>query len=297
MMNLDISMFVQAAFFLAIVGAVITLITGIRSIRSGRKLSFFRKRQVLIERGWRLIGTTFLLGLLAFFFRGFAEPLAYQVFPPSPTVTQTSTITATSTITLTSTISPTPTITPTISITPTPFIPTDVFVKFTSVVTPNLQAIFSKPQIAREINKDRLAVDPAVQFANPLGKLYGAFSYDKMTERAQWSALWVRLADQKVLCMETLPWNGGTGGYGYTECNPPAGDWQPGDYEVQIFVGVTWKTSTFFKVSGTPPTATITLTPTIPTVTPTPTRTVTPFPPTWTLIPTDTRWPSMTPTQ
>lgn len=296
-MNLDISMFVQAAFFLAILGAVLTLIAGIRSIRAGRKLSFFRKRQVLIERGWRLIGFTLLLVVLGFFLRGFAEPLAYQVFPPSPTITQTATVTSTATITLTSTITPTPSITPTISITPTPFIPTDVFLKFTSVVTPNLQAIFSKPQVAREINKDRVAVDPAVQFENPLGKLYAAFSYDKMTDKVQWSALWVRMTDKKVICLETIPWNGGTGGYGYTECNPPAGDWQAGDYEVQIFVGVIWKTTTLFKVSGIPPTGTITVTPIIPTSTPTPTRTVTPFPPTWTPIPTDTRWPSMTPTQ
>jgi hypothetical protein len=309
--NLDISTAVQTAFYIAVIGVVITIWIGLRSIQAGKRLTFFRKRQVLIERGYRMFGLAVVLGGLAFFFSRYAEPMAYTVFPPSPTVTQTSTVTATATITPTSTITPTPSITPTTSITPTPFIPTDVYLEFTSVVTPNPAAVFSKPQVAKEIDKERVAVNPAKEFANPVGKLYAAFSYDKMTDKAQWTATWVRLADLKMVCFETLPWNGSTGGCGYTECNPPSDQWQAGDYEIAIFVGTTFKISTYFSVTGTPPTPTITLTPIVPTGTPTPTYTITPLPPTltltatntpvpplptWTPWPTDTRWPSMTPT-
>ncbi len=302
-MNLDISTGVQTAFFLTLAGVVICAIIGYRTIRAGNRLMFFRKRRNLVMRGWRMFILAGFLGVFAFLLNRFAEPIAYQIFPPSPTVTLTSTVTETPTITLTATISPTPTITPTISITPTPFVPTEVYVQFTSVVTPNPDAVFSKPQIAKELDKDHLPVDPTTTFENPLGKLYGAFSYDKMTGNSQWTALWVRLADNKIVCYESIPWNGGTGGYGYTECAPEV-MWQAGDYMVQVFVGVTYKVGTYFSVTGNPPTPTITISPTI---TLTPTRTITPtFPtytpspsktplPTLTFRPTDTKWPSPTP--
>lgn len=290
-MNLDISTGVQTAFFLTLAGVVISLFIGIRTIQAGNKLMFFRKRRNLVMRGWRLIIVAGFLGVFAVFLNRFAEPVVYQIFPPSPTVTQTSTVTETPTITLTPTISPTPTITPTISITPTPFVPTDVYVQFTSVVTPNPDAIFSKPQIAKALDKDHLPVDPATTFENPLGKLYGAFSYDKMTDRAQWTAIWRRLADNVVVCYESIPWNGGTGGYGYTECAPTV-MWQPGDYEVQIFVGIAFKVKADFSVTGNPPTPTITITPTR---TQTPTRTITPTVPSPTPSPSRTPVPTRTP--
>lgn len=315
-MNLDISTGVQAAFFITLAGVVISLIIGIRTIQAGNKLLFFRKRRNLVVRGWRLVFTAVLLGGVAIFLNRFAEPVVYSIFPPSPTVTNTPTITETPTLTLTSTITETPTITPTISITPTPYIPTDIYVQFTSVVTPNPAAIFSKPQISKEVDKKFQPVDPASEFANPLNTLFATFSYDKMTDRAQWTALWVRLADNKVICVESIPWDGGTGGYGYTQCAPGPDQWTAGDYEVQLFVGVEFKVKVLFTVTGNPPTATITLTPTRPTstvtpsITPSPTftrtatvpsstptasNTPTPLPPTWTPIPSITRLPTLTP--
>jgi len=315
-MNLDISTGVQTAFFLALAGVVISLIIGIRTIQAGNKLLFFRKRRDLIVKGWRLIFMAVFFGGLAVFLNRFAEPLVYRVFPPSPTVTLTATVTLTPTVTLTSTVTETPSITPTISITPTPFIPTDIFVQFTSAVTPNPSALFSKPVFSKQIDKKFQPVDPATAFTNPVGKLYATFSYDKMTDRAQWTALWVRLSDNKVICFESIPWDGGTGGYGYTQCSPGPDQWLAGDYEIQIFVGIEFKVKTGFTVTGNPPTATITLTPThptstitpsitptpsltrtatVPTNTLTPSNTPTPLPPTWTLTSTITRLPTLTP--
>jgi len=83
-----------------------------------------------------------------------------------------------------------------------------------------------------------------------------------MTTNSQWTALWFR--DGELVCFESFPWNGGSGGFGFTECTLPPSEWLPGEYEVQIFVGETWKVSGYFTVTGTPPTSTPTLT-TVPT--------------------------------
>lgn len=305
-MNLDIQTAVNVAVFFVLAGVVISIFVGVQTIRAGQKLLFFRKRRDLMVRGWRLIFLAVFLAAIAFALSRYAEPVVYQVFPPSPTITITPTVTSTATVTVTPTITMTPTITPTISITPSPYIPTGIFLKFTSVVTPNPDAVFSRPVFAKEISKDNQPVSPQVEFANPVGKIFGAYSFDKMNSRSQWTALWVRSKDQQVLCVESGPWLGSTGGYGYSECAPPADQWLPGDYEMQIFVGIQWKGTGRFKVVGNPPpppSATGTSTPSrtpLPTstitLTPTPSLTPTPFPPTWTPIPSDTRWPSQTPT-
>jgi hypothetical protein len=133
-----------------------------------------------------------------------------------------------------------------------------------------------------------------------------------MTPGAQWSALWYR--NGELLFYESIPWNGGTGGYGYTEWKPPSDSWLPGIYEVQIFIGMELVESagSTFTVTGTPATAAPSLTPTrtpspTATVGPSPTRTNTATPtatmtptitktPTITLTrrPTETRWPTLT---
>lgn len=325
-MNLDIHTGVQTAFFLAIFGVALSLLLGVKSIRAGQRLQYFRKRRDLIVRGWKLIFTAVGLSLAALFLGRFAEPAAYQIFPPSPTVTQTATITLTPTISLTPTITSTPTITDTPSVTNTPSIPEEIAIQFTSVVTPNPDAIFSPIQFTKQLGEDQFPIETATEFQNPVGNLIGFFSYDKMLQGAQWTAVWLRLADGKMLCYESFPWEGSTGGYDTTECNPPSSEWQPGEYEVQIFVGSQWNVSSRFVVTGTPPTATVTptpsrtptatftitstrtvtstVTPKPPTLTPTPrptgTATRTPLPtatprPTRTPAPTSTKTPSRTP--
>jgi hypothetical protein len=127
----------------------------------------------------------------------------------------------------------------------------------------------------------------------------------------QWSALWYR--DGELVHYETATWAGGTGGYGLVRWEPGEEFWLPGEYQVQMFVGLEWKVVGRFIVEGEPNTATPTLTPTLtltptntrtPTFTPTPSLTRrpsnTPAPsstrvPTRTPLPTDTRWPTSTP--
>jgi hypothetical protein len=185
--------------------------------------------------------------------------------------------------------------------------------QFVSTITPNATVIFSPLVFGTQLDENYQPIDPAEEFKNPIGKMYAVFSYDQMTVGAQWSALWYRSGE--LVCFESLPWNGGTGGFGYTECNDPVGGWLPGEYEVQLFIGTLWKQSGRFILTGNPPTLTSTLTPTRtlaptatrgptatmpsptprPTITPTRTATITPTPkPTRTPRPTDTRRPTLT---
>ena len=47
-MGLDIKTAVQTAFFLAVIGLILCFLLGVRAIRAGRKLQFFRKRRDLM---------------------------------------------------------------------------------------------------------------------------------------------------------------------------------------------------------------------------------------------------------
>jgi len=312
-MNLDIHTTVLTAFFLVVLGIIISFSAGVRSIRNGQRLLFFRKKREYILYGWRLIFFSLLLIGISFFIYTSAEPIIYRYFPPSPTVTTTSTSTPIPSITLTESITVTSTVTPTPAITNTPQIPETIVTQFSASVTPNIDAVFSPLQFATKIDKEHQPVNPATEFSNPIGSLYGTYNYDKMLPGSQWSAVWYRLENWEIVCYETLPWNGGTGGLGYTECQPGGSGWVPGEYEVQIFVGTMWNQSGRFKIIGEPstPTKTSTITKTatvtrtkIPTETNTATRTPSEIPsstpsriPSHTPEPTRTRTPQPTYTE
>jgi type VI secretion system secreted protein VgrG len=293
-LDLDIETALQVLFFLSVVGVILAGIAGWNSIRTGSKLMFFRKRRDMIMRGWRMIILAVILAAVAFSLNQYARPMIYRVFPPSPTITLTPTITQTPTISLTPTITFTPTITLTPMFSPTPLLPTQYLKQFTGQKTPDPAAVFSSLQFSRKI-EGNLPVEPLVEFANPVIHLYGSFSYDKMTDGAQWTAIWKRGDD--IICDETKPWDGGTGGYGYTDCMPAAEQWLPGQYEIQVFLGTQYITGGVFTVTGDAPT--ITRTP-VPTKTTAPTSTrlpsITPVPSKTSVIkPTDTRQPTITP--
>ena len=150
---------------------------------------FFRKRQELISKGWRYILVAIFLGVSSFFLRQYAEPVIYIFFKPSATPTLTPTITQTPTLTVTATITLTPTITNTPSVSPTPFLSDDILSKFTGKMTPNPDAVFSKPLFANAIDKNKQPVKPASEFTNPVGQIYATFGYDKMIVNSQWTAL------------------------------------------------------------------------------------------------------------
>ncbi|NOR89639.1 MAG: hypothetical protein GQ524_05235, partial [Anaerolineales bacterium] len=150
--------------------------------------------------------------------------------------------------------------TPTATQTPTPSLPDEIrILLLRETQTPDPEAVFSPVLVARRIDRQNYPIGVSDIFTNPVGRLFGTFSYNYLTDGLRWTAIWY--AESELICLETHAWDGGTGGYGYTECEP--GAWFPGEYEVQIFLGETWRVSTRFNVEGTPPTPTLTPSPTM----------------------------------
>ena len=207
------------------------------------------------------------LVLLTFVTSNYAEPVAYRFFPPSPTATLRPTITLTPSVTITPSITLTPTITETPSetntptITPTPMIPVAIEARFEGEVTSIPNAVFSPLEFSQGIDALYRPLNPGFEFANPVGHLYAVFSYDGMVNGVQWTALWYR--NGELVHFETKPWDGSTGGFGYSDWEPDSIEWLPGLYQVQMFVGLEWKVVGDFSVAGEPPTQTASLSPTI----------------------------------
>jgi type VI secretion system secreted protein VgrG len=261
---MDIRAGVITAAILAVVGAYFTLRAGIRTIQSARKLTFYRLRSERTGAGWRLFGLTVLLLAAAGWLALYGQPVAYQYFPPSPTpsVTPSQTLipspSLSPTITLTPTITQTPAVSDTPTLTPSPSLPLFLEAAFTSIVTPNSESSFSAIEFSTQYD-GVVAIDPQTRFRNPVRHMYGVFTYDQMLPGVQWTALWFR--EGALVCYETLPWDGATGGYGFTDCAQPVDGWLAGNYEVQIFVGMEWKVVGRFVVEGDPPTFTPTISP------------------------------------
>jgi len=274
---MDIRAGVIAAIFLSVIGGLLIFRSGYRAWLSARKLTFYKIRQQRVRGGlFTILGSLLLLGFAALLYF-YGEPVAYRYFPPSPTITLSPTITFSPTITLSPTITVPPTITDTPSITdtptitPTPFIPPAIEALFSSEVTPNPNAVFSELQFTLNC-EDFNNFEVGTVFQNPIGYMCAVFTYDQMVPGAQWTALWYR--DGKLVHYDTIPWDGTTGGYGFTEWEAPPEEWLPGTYEVQIFVGLDWKRVDQFVLEGDAPTRIPTKSLT-PSQTPSPTRTST----------------------
>ncbi len=247
---------------------ILAIWLGWRRLRAAQRLPFFTLRQRRSGEGWRLIVLGFGLGLFGLITRLFGPQAVFVFITPTPTLSPTPTVTLTPTITLTPSVTPTPSITPTASITPTPTVtptpqvPEALTVLFQDTVTPRPEAVFSPIEVSARIDSLNRAISPTEQFENPVPILYGAFTYDFMDDGARWTAIWY--LGTEIVCSETKPWDGGSGGFGYTECNPAAG-FQPGDYEVQMFLGTQWRVSATFSVTGpaVPFTPTVSATPSL----------------------------------
>lgn len=257
MPRMDLQAGAIAVVLLAILFAVITFRNGLRMIQSARKMTFYHLRRQREAAGWRRLGLALLLAGLAAALPIYGLPVAYEYFPPSPTPSLTPSITLIPSITLSPTITLTPTITdtPIVSDTPTatstPFIPAAVLAQFQSSVTPNPEVAFS-PLDFTTAGSTYPVASPESVFQNPVGHLYGIFTYDGMLPGVQWTALWWRAG--QLVRVDSRPWDGATGGSGYTDWNPPADQWLPGIYTVQTFVGEIFIRSDRFLVQGVPPT-------------------------------------------
>lgn len=247
-MTIDQTVYLIALFFL--LGTFVLILVGRRGLVEAGKLPYFMLRRSRVARSWRVIILGIAFGLASILTITLGRQAAYVIVPPTPSVTPTMTNTPTATITPIPSITPTASITPIPSITatstetPTPQLPEEVRILIQETTTPDPEAVFSPIQVAKRLDGFNRAINPQDDFTAVEGRLYGAFSYNNLQDGIRWTAIW--LFEGEVVCLETQAWDGGTGGYGYTECEPET--WQAGRYDIQIFFGEEWKVSTYFEV-------------------------------------------------
>ena len=256
--SLTIDQTVFAIVIVLIIGGGFAMLVGGTQIRSARKLRYFLLRRERIMAGWRLVGLGAVLVIAGLVGTRFGRQAAYVIVRPtpsvtsSPTITRTPTITSSPTVTLTPTITATPSITYTPTASGTPQLPPEIQILMRSTEPVDEDPLFSQPVLARRLDRENQPISPAEDFYNPVGTLYAAFTYNNLRDDVRWTAIWY--LGQDIICLETQLWDGGTGGYGYTECSPEA--WMAGEYEIRIFWGTRWMTSVRFEVIGE--TATVT---------------------------------------
>ena len=292
-LSLDFRTFVLTAGVLLTVFGLVTLLRAFRLFITRDDLRYSRLRQRQSAQAWQRILTGSLMLAVSGWLFTFGEQSIYRVFPVTPTPSPTATASLTPSPTLSPTITLTPSLTPTLqfSLTPTPTsiprLPQSISSLFESSVTPDPGTAFSPLTFSRTLDVETYNLGGVgATFANPVGQIYATFSYDQMLPGVQWTAIWYR--EGELVNFETLPWNGGTGGLGFTEWTASAEEWTPGFYQVQIFVGEELAVLGEFSVEGGVLTSTPTQTST-PTATPTFTATPTP-----TVTPTHTRFPTST---
>jgi hypothetical protein len=232
---------VLAAGMLALVWA------GWRKVHGSGGLRFYSLRRQRAASGWRMMGVGALAGLVGILLLAYGRPIAYAIVPPTPSTTPTSTPTLTPTVTQTRTITSTPEATATATETPTPSLPEPILVTFHETITPGTSAALSPILVATRLDGFNRPLDARTEFEQTARRLFGAFTYDGLQDGLRWTAIWRRGAT--IVCLESKPWDGGTGGYGYTECAPQAG-WEPGEYEIQMFLGEVWWVSARFTILG-----------------------------------------------
>jgi hypothetical protein len=221
---------------------------GWRAIKSAEDLPFFRLRRRRVARGWRLVLLGLLLGAIAVILLVVGPNAAEGLLPGTSTALVDDATPRSSTATLTATIKLSPEETATASITPsptergTPMLPEGISVLFRESVTPDTRAVFGPIHVTTEVLYPAYPDDEVFETAE--GMLYGLFSYDFLESGVRWTAAW--LWENDVVCVDTKPWDGESGGWGYTECE--LDQWPAGEYFIHIFLGEEWWISTQFMV-------------------------------------------------
>lgn len=261
MAMISIDQSIQLIVFLLYLIVLLSIYIGLRHIVSAKDISYSLLRREHRAKGWRwmLFGfATVSMGLVVQIFGSRAVHIFIPNTPTNtsiPTTTLTPSITSTPIITFTPIVTSTPSDTPTLTETSTPVLPPELgLLLIREAVTPSVKAVFSPIMVAAHLDINNRPINPSDIFKNPITKLYGAFTYDYLQDGIRWTAIWS--LENEIVCLDTQVWGGGTGGSGFTDCQPD--QWLAGNYEIQMFVGEQWKVSTRFIVVGEPPTPTST---------------------------------------
>ncbi len=266
-------------------GVIFSYVVGIRALQESRRSPNYISRQqntVRAQRAFSILGFFAVVGislialtqvkrfnLPSLPFLSTRTPFATLEFTQTPAPANSPDNFPTSFI-----LTTTPAISATPSPTPPPSVPLAVEALFEGDITPQPDVLINDLKFSTRIENGLPAVI-STNFSNPIRRMYVFFTYDKLDQGMQWTALWYH--DGTLQHYETKPWDDKSKGFGQTVWVQPTDKWLPGFYELQIFVGSEWKSSGTFTLTGDPPTSTPTASST-PTITPSKTQTSTPAP-------------------
>lgn len=255
--------YVNGLAWLILLGGGLLMLNGGWLLYRARKLTYFRMRREKLLNGWRFV----MAGLATLAFSGLVFGLGPQaarnLFPPTlpPTPSPTPSPSATWRPQDQTALAPPPASSPTpdalplpvpISTTPlTPVFPVAFITPILSpTVTPPPDAVAADMRFALGNN---CATSQSVEYFGPQAKtIYAHFYYNNWLRGVQWSGAWY--LNGKMYFVETLAWDGSTGGCGFTSFDNYGQAWPVGLYEVQIFIGDRWLLSKQFSIIA--PTAT-----------------------------------------
>lgn len=259
-------MLVAGTAGLLLVGGLMLVIAGLLALRRPRRGLLLRQRRQAQLRGLTRLIVGVLLLNVACLLSVFGQPMIEMFVPPTatptvfPTPTVTPGLTATPTITRTpsQTLTPThtlppsttftPSLTPTATLSPTPSLPRAQLTLPTGAltVTPPPQAVIANLRVSR-FNACRSQSGVATTFSPNPKTLYALFDYNNWLPGVRWSNVW--LYNGQPLFVETLLWDGSTGGCGYADFANGGQPWPAGEWEVQIFIGDQWLDTARFTIA------------------------------------------------
>lgn len=253
-----------------LLAAAVALALGVARLRTPASRRYLSDRRRRVTVGWQQIGVGLVLALGAVMVLFVGSNLASWMVPIptdpaatgqplAPTAGPTAraaaeTVAAVTLIAgLTPTSSPSPiasaTITPTPGPTGQPTLPFDRITEPPDAnVTPPPNAVIANLRVGT-INDCSQQDGVSQVFDTRARTLYALFDYNNWLPGARWTYVWRR--DGTILFVNTLLWDGTTGGCGFAEYDNAGDAWRPGAYDIQVFIGEAWLDTAFVTINET----------------------------------------------
>jgi len=251
-------------------GAILGLLSAIRILQKSRSWSNYRLRRRFLGEARGALVLAVLSGavavaLLVLSQSGRSTSLPIPALPGSilsrvfATRTPTARSAPTSSPTATQSPPTAPVVVPSAAFpmtaepTSTPSMPIAVEALIQGTETPAAEVEVGRLRFSTTINGFTL-IAPAESFPNPIKQMYAVFAYQPSDRAVAWTALWYQNRDLKYV--DTTSWTSSPPGIGIAQWTRETVEWEPGEYEVQIFVGTAWRATSSFSLTGEPPTFT-----------------------------------------
>lgn len=249
--------------------ALVLIAMGLQGIGAARTMSYFRLRRERMVQAWTQVllgvGLLALAGIVWVFARPAATPpsTAGETAPVSATASATIRPLFTSSLTetfglpnvsnnaelATALAAPAATATPVATRDPdaTPVYPAAYITPpgpLTVTPWPNAVAGIIRLNTINDCTNRNLA--GLTTFKPDAGPIYAMFDFNNWIANAMWTEVWY--LNDTIIHIQSYYWQGSTGGCAFVDYDNDGQPWQPGDYEVQVWMGNTWMERSRFSV-------------------------------------------------